>query len=119
MWGEARPRVRAQDVQRRAVDRAAGPDAARLRRPRATTSDRPDIDIEDDSSYAWVVFRQTFADGGSRVLARRQRGTQFDPPVAVDTGDESVRDPRIDLNGRGRGLAAMAGASTGQPTRRP
>jgi len=81
----------------------------------ATVSDLPDIDAEDDSSYAWIVFRQFFADGGSRTLARRQRGTEFDPPVAVDTGDEPVRDPRIDLNGRGRGLATSAGAATGQP----
>ena len=81
----------------------------------ATTSDLPDVDTEDDSSYAWVVFRQVFADGGSRILARRQRGTQFDAPVAVDTADEVARDPRIDLNGRGRGLATVAGTSTGQP----
>jgi hypothetical protein len=81
----------------------------------ATTSDLPDVDAEDDSSYAWVVFRQTFADGGSRILARRQRGTQFDPPVAVDVGDEPVRDPRIDLNGRGRAVATAAGATSGQP----
>jgi hypothetical protein len=33
----------------------------------------------------------------------------------VDTGDESVIGPRIDLNGRGQGLATSAGASTGQP----
>jgi hypothetical protein len=81
----------------------------------ATISDLPEVDAEDDSSYAWVVFRQFFADGGSRTLARRQRGTGFDPPVAVDTGDEPVRDPRIDLNGRGRGFATSAGAATGQP----
>jgi hypothetical protein len=81
----------------------------------ATISDEPDVDAEDDSSFAWVVFRQTFADGGSRTLARRQRGTAFDPPVAVDTGEEPVRDPRIDLNGRGQGLATSAGATTGQP----
>src|SRR5204862_1241273 len=31
----------------------------------ATVSDLPYVDAEDDSSYAWVVFRQTFADGGS------------------------------------------------------
>ena len=80
-----------------------------------TISDMPDIDAEDDSSYAWVVFRQAFADGGTRILARRQRGTGFEPPVAVDTGDEPVRDPRIDLNGRGQGLATMAGGSSGQP----
>ncbi len=81
----------------------------------ATTSDLPSVDAEDDSSYAWVVFRQAFADGGSRTLARRQRGTAFDPAVAVDTGDEPVRDPRIDLSGRGQGLATSAGANTGQP----
>jgi hypothetical protein len=81
----------------------------------ATISDLPDVDAEDDSSYAWVVFRQSFADGGSRILARRQRGTQFDPPVALDSNDEPVRDPRIDLNGRGQGLVTMAGATSGQP----
>jgi hypothetical protein len=81
----------------------------------ATASDLPYVDAEDDSSYAWIVFRQSFADGGSRVLARRQRGTSFDPPVAVDTGDEPVVGPRIDLNGRGQGLATSSGASSGQP----
>jgi len=81
----------------------------------ATVSDLPYVDAEDDSSYAWIVFRQAFADGGSRTLARRQRGTSFDPPVAVDLGDEQVIGPRIDLNGRGQGLATSAGASSGQP----
>jgi hypothetical protein len=81
----------------------------------ATTSDLPDVDAEDDSSYAWVVFRQTFADGTSRVLARRQRGTAFDPPVAVDVpGGGPVVDPNIELNGRGVGLATSSGAG-GQP----
>lgn len=79
-------------------------------------SDLPDIDAEDDSSYAWVVFRQHFADGGSRVLARRQRGTGFDPPVAVDApAGEPVGAPRIDLNGRGVAVAATTGAHSGQP----
>ena len=82
----------------------------------ATTSDLPDIDAEDDSSYAWVVFRQRFADGGSRILARRQRGTGFDPPVAVDDpAGEPVNAPRIDLNGRGVAVAVTTGADSGQP----
>ncbi len=81
----------------------------------STISDMPDIDAEDDSSYAWAAFRQTFADGSSRVLARRQRGTGFDPPVAVDTGEGSVRDPRVDLNGRGLGLATAATGVSHQP----
>ncbi|MBA3328433.1 MAG: hypothetical protein H0T43_09045 [Solirubrobacterales bacterium] len=83
---------------------------------RATTvSDLPDLDAEDDSSYAWVVWRQSFADGGTRILARRQRGTGFEDPVALDAGDEPADDPRIDLNGRGVGLAAMAGRGSRQP----
>jgi hypothetical protein len=84
---------------------------------RATTiSDLPDIDAEDDSSFAWVVFRQNFADGGSRILATRQRGTAFDPPVAVDAGTgEALSEPNIDINGRGVGLATTSGAITGRP----
>jgi len=79
-------------------------------------SDLPDIDAEDDSSYAWVVFRQSFADGGSRILARRQRGTSFDPPVAIDeVSGEPVGAPRIDLNGRGVGVGMTTGAQSGQP----
>jgi hypothetical protein len=82
----------------------------------STVSDLPDLDAEDDSSYAWVVFRQRFADGGSRILARRQRGTAFDPPVAVDEpGGEPVGPPRIDLNGRGVAVATTTGAQSGQP----
>jgi hypothetical protein len=82
----------------------------------ATVSDLPDIDAEDDSSFAWVVFRQAFADGGpTRTLAMRQRGTAFDPPVAVDVGDEPAGEPNIDINGRGVGLATTTGALTGQP----
>lgn len=80
-----------------------------------TTSDLPEVDAEDDSSFAWVVFRQQFADGGTRVLARRQRGSAFDPPVPVDAGDEPAGEPRIDLNGRGVGIAATATTATHQP----
>jgi hypothetical protein len=81
-----------------------------------TVSDLPEIDAEDDSSYAWVVFRQTFADGGTRILARRQRGTSFDEPVAVDeAGGEPTSGPRIDLNGRGVAVATTSGTQTGQP----
>jgi hypothetical protein len=79
-------------------------------------SDLPDIDAEDDSSYAWVVFRQSFADGGTRILARRQRGTSFDPAVAVDeNAGEPVGRPRIDMNGRGVGAAMTTGTTSGQP----
>jgi hypothetical protein len=84
-------------------------------------ADEPDIDIEDDSSFAWAVFREGFDNGGgattTRVLARRLVGSQFDPPVAVDgqgwPASEPVGVPRIAMTGRGQGLAASAGASSG------
>ena len=79
-------------------------------------SDLPDVDAEDDSSYAWVVFRQSFADGGTRILARRQRGTGFEPPVAIDdNAGEAVGAPRIEMSGRGVGAAMTTGAPSGQP----
>lgn len=79
-------------------------------------SELPEIDAEDDSSYAWVVFRQSFVDGGTRILARRQRGTTFDPPVAIDEASgEPVGAPRIDINGRGVGVGMTTGALGGQP----
>jgi hypothetical protein len=85
-------------------------------------ADSPDVDIEDDSSFAWVVFRQTFAEGPatltsgptarSRTVARRLVGSQFEAPVAIDGLPAGVTEgadsPRIDLNGTGQGLAVSA-----------
>ena len=80
----------------------------------ALTADLPEVDMEFDSSYAWVAFRQVVSDGGARdrVVARRMRGTEFDPAVAVDglvqgSGGGATA-PAIDLNGRGVGIAASA-----------
>ncbi|MDQ3768025.1 MAG: hypothetical protein M3370_00880 [Actinomycetota bacterium] len=81
----------------------------------ALTADLPEVDMEFDSSYAWVAFRQVVSDGGARdrVVARRMRGTEFDPPVAVDGlavgAGGGATAPAIDLNGRGVGLASSAG----------
>jgi len=69
-------------------------------------ADSPSIDIEDDSSFAWVALRQDF-DGGSRVFARRLVGSEFDAPVPIDAGIFGTEAPQIDLTGRGRGLAAI------------
>jgi hypothetical protein len=71
-------------------------------------ADSADIDIEDDGSFAWAVFRQDFG-GGSRSIARRLLGSTFDPAVPLDGGPSSVR-PRIAINGRGQGLATLQGA---------
>jgi hypothetical protein len=80
-------------------------------------ADVPDVDVQDDSSFAWVVFRERFSDspgGHTRAVARRLVGSQFDPAVIVDglggfPAPDNVGPPRIDVNGRGDGYAASAG----------
>jgi hypothetical protein len=77
------------------------------------TADAPDVDIEDDSSFAWITFRQQFADNGAakpRAIGVRLRGSRTEPPVAFDNlgwGGEGVEAPRIDLNGKGQGVATV------------
>lgn len=79
------------------------------------SADSPDAALEYDSSYGWVLWRQTFDDNGfprNRVLARRLVGSDFDPPVALDglnfPAPEGGVDPRIDIDGRGRGFATSS-----------
>ena len=74
-------------------------------------ADSPDVDVEDDSSFAWLVFRQSF-DDHPRVLARRLLGSTFDPPVVIDAG-QSGSTPRIDLSERGEGTTAVATPDNG------
>jgi hypothetical protein len=83
--------------------------------------DLPDVDVQDDSSFAWVVFRQVFADAGgghARTIGRKLVGSQFDPPSVIDglggfpSPDSIVTPPRIDVDGRGEGYAASAGTGT-------
>lgn len=69
-------------------------------------ADSPDIDIEDDGSFAWVAFRQDIG-GRSRTVARRLRGSLFEDPFAIDAGATSFA-PRIDFAGRGIGGAVAA-----------
>ena len=69
-------------------------------------ADSPDVDIEDDGSFAWVVFRQDIG-GRSRTVARRLRGSLFEDPFAIDAGTASST-PRIDFAGKGIGGAVAA-----------
>jgi hypothetical protein len=82
------------------------------------TADAPAVDIEDDSSFAWVVFRQQFTDGGvakPRAIGVRLRGSRADPPVAFDGlgwGGQGVEPPAVDINGKGQGTTT-AGTTGG------
>ena len=77
----------------------------------ALGADRPEIDIEDDSSYAQVAFRQQTATG-PRLIARRLVGSQFEPPFPID-GGAAANEGRINLTGRGEGVTA-AGTTDNQ-----
>ena len=70
------------------------------------SADSPDIDIEDDGSFAWIAFRQD-AGGRSRTVARRLRGSLFEDPFAIDAGVTSAA-PRIDFTGKGIGGAVAS-----------
>jgi hypothetical protein len=68
----------------------------------AKGADSPELDMQDDSSYAQVTFRQN-VDNGPRVVMRRLVGSAFEPPVAVDAGGFGTL-ARVDLTGKGEGL---------------
>jgi hypothetical protein len=83
------------------------------------SADSPDVDIEDDSSFAWIVFRQAFDDGGvprTRAIATRLRGSRLDGEAAYDNlgwgSGAGVEAPAVDLNGKGLGIVT-AGTTSG------
>ena len=94
------------------LGRPAGPDA-----PGRGGADSPDIDIEDDGSYAWVVFRQDVG-GVSRTLGRRLIGSQFEAPEFIDggravggpEGRHERRRPRLRRSRRRRRAAQVFGS---------
>ena len=117
VWGEhegATTRIVARRLVRaRLSDVAIDATAATLDGHAGGAADTPDVSIEDDSSFAWVVFRQAFDDGAGgtivRAVARRLRGSAFDDPVGVDGQPPfgAVGTPRVGINGRGQGMTAV------------
>ena len=81
-------------------------------------ADTPKVDIADDSSFAWVVFREAFDNGAStQVLARKLIGSAFDPPLAVGSGfaGEGSDAPAVDIAGSGDGVFAADSTATHTP----
>ena len=75
-------------------------------------ADGADVDIQDDSSYAWVTFRENFVDGGKprgRTIAHRLAGSRFDLTSPVDglsfPGSQNAVAATVTLAGRGYGMA--------------
>jgi len=73
--------------------------------PAGGAADSPDIDIEDDGSFAWVVFRQELG-AGPQVVARRLVGSQFEAPAVIGGPGSSA--PAIAMDERGFGQAVLA-----------
>ena len=72
-------------------------------------ADSPDIDIEDDGSFAWVVFRQDLG-GASRTVGRRLIGSAFEAFEPID-GGVPANEPRIDMSGSGAGFGVAQGGN--------
>ena len=74
--------------------------------------DRADIAFEDDSSYGWLAFRQRYADGTTRAILRRLRGTKTDNPVVLGDGGQIAPSafPRVAVAWREAGLAVVQSA---------
>ncbi len=111
-WGETHPDGRRRVFGRRITGLAPSATPQEVSLPDlggapAGPADSPDIDIEDDGSYAWVVWRQEFG-GTSRTIARRLVGSLFETPTVFDGGGPAGA-PRFEMNGRGIGHAAATG----------
>src|SRR5918999_1404285 len=93
-WGEALPDGRTHVFVRRiygtglsAIPQDATPDA--VDGLPAGSADSPELGVEFDRSYAWLVFRQDVG-GRSRSVARRLRASTFEAPVTIDGGLSSA-----------------------------
>lgn len=68
----------------------------------------PEIDMEDDSSFAQVTWVQEFG-GTTRALMRRLVGSAFEAPALLDDGAAaSIPDAAVDGRGQGHAIAATA-----------
>lgn len=117
VWGEDHPEGRPRVYGRRitGLTPSSAPQELSLNDFQGRTggnADSPDLDIEDDGSFAWAVFRQSFAGGGSRSIARRLLGSQFEAPVALDGGPDTGA-PRIAMNGKGIGETVVESGGGG------
>jgi hypothetical protein len=111
VWGEQGSDGRTHVLARKVFGTRLSTAPQDLTLPTGGSADSPEVDAEDDSSFAWVTFRQSIG-GVPRALARRQRGTQFDDAVFADGGN-AVSAPRIALSGRGEGLLSSTGGLSG------
>jgi hypothetical protein len=80
-------------------------------------ADSPSIDLEDDSSFGWAVFRQQFDDKRYHLVAKRLVGSLFEQETHVDAipfgSSEEAAEGFVEISGRGEGLAATSTSGFG------
>jgi len=82
-------------------------------------ADLPVAAIEDDSSFAYVGFRQQFNDNGrtqTRGLVRRLKGSRLLDAAAVDAlpwGGDDADSVNVTLSGKGEGIVTASTATGG------
>ena len=119
VWGERDAAGRSHVIARRLVRAAASAVAADATIDPGASADTPSVGIGDDSSFAWVAFREGFDDGSggtvTRAVARRLRGSTFDDPVAIDgvPGSGASGTPHVGLNGRALGMLTVGAPGGG------
>ncbi len=119
VWGERDAAGRARIVARRLVRGQPSAVSADATIDPGGSADAPDVGIADDSSYAWVAFRESVDDGAggtvTRAFARRLRGSSFDEPVGLDGAPASGASglPRVGLNGRTLGMLTVGAPGGG------
>ena len=76
------------------------------------SADRPAIAMQADSSFAWVVFSQSFADGARRAVVRRLRASTLEAPKALAGGAAigAGAGPTVATNDRGSGIITVQAA---------
>ena len=80
------------------------------------SADAPAVGVQDDSSYAWIAFRQTFGPT-ARALARPLVGSALGDPQSLDAlgtpPTDAAGPPSLAIDGVGDGLAATQLAGGG------
>ena len=75
-------------------------------------AEHPDVVIQADSSFAWVVFAQSFDDGVRRGVIRRVRTSTLEAPQVL-AGGAAIGDaegPTVSGSDRGSGIASVQSA---------
>ena len=116
VWGEAGAVYMRRVGRNQASSVTPEVNVAELEGARGGAAGQPDVALQNDSSFGYVVARQIFDEGGGQVAARtfsrRIVGSNLEQPIPIDgmtvPAPEGAGRPHIALDGRGRGLSTSS-----------